>query len=92
MRSSPGIVSEKIEDVARQEADFTAFIDAVRDLAEVHVLQRLIQRDHVSIDGGDGALLRLGGVEVGGGQDDHVALAPAAGVQDLDPGAAGLGG
>ena len=40
-------------------ADFATLIDAVRDLAEVHVLQRLIELDRVPVDGGDGPLLRL---------------------------------
>ena len=78
-------------DVPRQQADFAALVDAVGDLAEVHVLQRLIERDRVAVDGGDGPPLRLGGIEVGRGQDDHIAFAPAAGVQDFDLGAAGLG-
>ncbi len=78
-------------DVARQQADFAALVDAEGDLAEVHVGQRLVERDRVAADGGDGPLLGLPGLEIGRGEDDLVALAPARRVQDIDPGAAGLG-
>ena len=44
------------------------------------------------LNAGDGALLRLVGIEIGRGQNDHVAFAPAAPIQDVDLGAAGLGG
>ncbi len=68
-----------------------ALVDAIGDPAEVHVLQGMIEGDRGAAHGDDGPLFRLGGIEVGGGQGDHVPLAPAAGVQDLDPVGAGLG-
>ena len=43
------------------------------------------------MNGGDGALLGLVGIEIGRGKNDHVAFAPAGGIQDFDLGAAGLG-
>jgi hypothetical protein len=44
---------------------FAALVDAVGDLAEVHILKRPIERQPVAADGGDGPLLRLLGIEVG---------------------------
>ena len=79
-------------DVARQQADFAALVDVEGDLAEVHVVQLLVERDRVAADGGNGAPLGLPGVKVGRGEDDLVADAPAGGVEHLDRGAAGLGG
>ena len=78
-------------DVARQQADFAALIDVEGDLAEVHVVERLVERDRVAADGGDGAPLGLPRIEVGRREDDLVADAPARGVQHLDRGAAGFG-
>ena len=76
-------------DVARQQADFAALIDAEGDLAEVHVVQLPVERDRVAADGGNGAPLGLPRIEVRRGEDDLVADAPAGGVQHLDRGAAG---
>ena len=86
-----GVVRRLDLDVAGQQADFAALVDAEGDLAEMHVLQRLIERERIAADRGDGALLGLVGIEVGRGEHDHVALAPARGIEDVDPGAAGLG-
>ena len=77
-------------DVAGQQADFAALVDAEGDLAEMHVFERLIERDRVAADGGDGAPLRLPGIEIGRGEDDLVACA-SRGIEDFDPAAAGLG-
>ena len=72
-------------------ADFAAFIHVEGDLAEVHVVELLVERDRVSADGGNGAPLCLPGIEIRGCEDDLVADAPARGVQDLDRGGAGVG-
>ena len=80
------------QDIARQHADFAALIDAEGDLAEVHVVQCLVERDRVATDGGDGSLLCLVGIEIRRREDDHVAVPPATGIQDFDRGAAGVGG
>ena len=75
-------------DIARQQADFAAFIDVEGDLAEVHVVELLVERDRVSADGGNGAPLCLPGIEIRGCENDLVADAPARGVQNLDRGGA----
>ena len=74
-------------DVARQQADFAALVHVEGDLAEVHVVELLVERDRVAADGGDGAPLGLPGIEIRRGEDDLVADAPAGGVQHLDRGA-----
>ena len=79
-------------DVARQVAHFAAFIHVEGDLAEVHVVEFLVERDRVAADGGNGATLGLTRIEIRGGQDDFVTHAPVRGVQDLDRGAACVGG
>jgi hypothetical protein len=48
-------------DIARQQADFAAFIHVERDLAEVHVVQFLVERDRIALDGGNGSPLGLPG-------------------------------
>ena len=78
-------------DIARQQADFAAFIHVEGDLAEVHVVQLLVERDRVAADGGNGAPLRLPGIEIRRREDDLVADPPAGGVQDLYRGAACVG-
>jgi hypothetical protein len=78
-------------DVARQQADFAALVDAIGDCAEVHVVQRLVERERIAADGGNRALFRLVRIEIGRGEDDPVALAPAGGIQHRNPGAAGFG-
>ena len=80
-----------MQNISRQQADFTALVDAERDFAEMHVLQGLIERDRVPGNGGDGSLLRLREIEVGRGKGDHVPFAPAPGIQYFDPGATGVG-
>ncbi len=87
-----GVVRGADADVAGEEADFAALVDAEGDPAEVHEFELAVERDRVAADRGDGALLGLPGIEVGRGEDDLVALAPAGGVEDLDPRAAGFGG
>ena len=72
-------------------AHFAAFIHVEGDLAEVHVVQLLVQRDRVAADGGNGATLGLPGIEIGGGENNLVARAPLGGVQDLDRGGACIG-
>jgi hypothetical protein len=79
-------------DIARQHAHFATFVHVERDLAEVHEVQLLVERDRVSPDGGDGSPLGLPGIEIRGREDDLVAHSPARGVQDFNGGAAGLGG
>ena len=79
-------------DVARQQADFAAFIHVEGDLAEVHVVQLLVERDRVAADGGNGAPLGLPGIEIRRREDDLVTHPPFSGVQHLDRGAAGFGG
>ena len=78
-------------DVARQQADFAAFIHVEGDLAEVHVVELLVERDRVAADGGNRAPLGLPRIEVRRGENDLVADAPARGVQHLDRGGAGVG-
>src|SRR5690606_8369424 len=63
-------------------------VHAEGNLAEVHVVERLIERDRIVTDGGNCANLRLTGIVVSGGEDDLVADPPAGGVQDLYRGAA----
>ncbi len=78
------------DDIARQHADFAAFIHVEGDLAEVHVVELLVERDRVSADGGNVAPLCLPGIEIRGRENDLVAGAPAGSVQDLDRGGAGV--
>ena len=54
----------------------------------MHVLQRPIERDRVSLDGGNRAPLGLPRIEIRGREDDLVAGPPARSVQDLYGGAA----
>src|SRR4029077_331727 len=61
------------------------------DLAEVHVVQFLVERDRSATDGGNGSLLRLVGIEIRGCEDNRLALLPVTGSQDLDGVAAGGG-
>src|SRR4029077_19225030 len=61
------------------------------NLAEVHVVELLVQRDGVAADGGNGATLGLPGVIVRRGENNLVARAPLRGVQDLYRGAACVG-
>src|SRR5690606_36342792 len=75
-------------DVTRQQTDFATLVHAEGNLAEVHVVERLIERDRIVTDGGNRANLRLTGIVVSGGEDDLVADPPAGGVQDLYRGAA----
>ena len=75
-------------DVARQQTHFAALIHVEGDLAEVHVVELLVERDRVAADGGNGATLGLARIEIRGGEDDLVADPPAGGVQHLDRGGA----
>ena len=69
------------------EADFAAFIHVEGDLAEVHVVELLVERDRVSADGHNVAPFCLPGIEIRGCENDLVADAPAGSVQDhLDRG------
>ena len=77
-------------DIARQHADFAAFIHVEGDLAEVHVVELLVERDRVSADGRNVAPFCLPGIEIRGCENDLVADAPAGSVQDLDRGGAGV--
>ena len=77
-------------DVASQQADFAAFIHVEGDLAEVHVVELLVERDRVSADGRNVAPFCLPGIEIRGCENDLVADAPAGSVQDLDRGGAGV--
>ena len=77
-------------DIARQQADFAALIDAEGDLPEMHVVERPIERDRIAVDGGNGAPLGLPGIEVGRGEHDLVADPPAGGVEHFDRVAAGV--
>ena len=84
-------VGRRLElDIARQQTDFAAFIHVEGDLAEVHVVQLLVERDRVSADGGNGAPLGLPGIEIRRREDNLVTDPPASGVQDLYRGAAGV--
>src|SRR4029077_10535821 len=71
--------------------DLAAFIDVEGDLAEVHVVELLVERDRVSADGGNGSPLCLPGIVIRGCEDNLVADAPARGVQNLDRGRACVG-
>src|SRR4026208_1829941 len=53
-------------DIACDHADFTTLIHVEGNLAEVHVVQFLVQRDRISADGGNGSPLCLPGVEIRG--------------------------
>ncbi len=64
-------------DIARQHADFAAFIHVEGDLAEVHIVQFLVERDRIATDGSNGSLLCLVGIEIRGRQDNRLALLPA---------------
>ena len=79
-------------DIARQHRDFAAFIHVEGDLAEVHVVQLLVERDRISLDGGNGSPLGLAGIEIRGCEDDLVADPPAGGIQNLYRGGACGGG
>ena len=79
------------QDIARQHTDFATFIHVEGDLAEVHVVQFLVERDRIALDGGNGSPLCLPGIEIRGREDNLVAGPPASGVQDLYGGAACLG-
>ena len=57
----------------------------------MHVLERPVERERVAADGGDRAPLGLARIEVGRGEHDLVAGAPAGGVEHLDRGGAGVG-
>ena len=85
-------VGRRLElDIARQQTDFATFIHVEGDLAEVHVVQFLVERDRISTDGGNGSPLGLPGIEIRRREDNLVADPPAGGVQDLDRGAACFG-
>src|SRR5690606_18776768 len=79
-------------DVAGEQAHLAALVDAEGDLAEVHVLERTVERDRVALNRSDRALLRLARIEVGRSEHDLVAFAPARSVENLDTVAAGFGG
>src|SRR5690606_1153136 len=79
-------------DVAGEQAHFAALVDPEGDLAEVHVLERTVERERVALNRSDRALLGLARIEVGRSEHDLVALAPARGVENLDTVAAGFGG
>src|SRR5690606_26595139 len=79
-------------DVAGEQAHFAALVDAEGDLAEVHVLERAVERERVALNRGDRARLGLARIEVGRSEHDLVAFAPARGVENFDLGAAGFGG
>ena len=68
-----------IDDIARQHADFAAFIHVEGDLAEVHVVQFLVERDRIATDGGNGSLLCLVGIEIRGREDNRLARLPFTG-------------
>src|SRR5690606_23774129 len=87
-----GIFRRLDADVAGEQADFAALVHAEGDLAEVHVLERLVESERVARDGGNLAPLGLAGVEVGRGEHDLVTHAPAGRVEHLNPVAALLGG
>ena len=70
-------------DVARQQSDFAALVHVEGDLAEVHVLELLVERDLVAADGGNRAPLGLPGIVVRRREDDLVAHAPFSSIQDL---------
>ena len=72
-------------------ADFATFIHVEGDLAEVHEVQLLVERDRISSDGGNGSPLCLPGIEIRGREDNLVADPPARGVQDLYRSAACVG-
>ena len=58
-------VSRRLDhDIARQHADFAAFIHVEGDLAEVHVVQFLVERDRIATDGSNGSPLCLMGIEI----------------------------
>ena len=78
-------------DIACQQTDFAALIHVESDLAEVHVIQLLVERDLVSADGGNAAPLGLSGIVIRRREDNLVAHPPARGVQDLNRSAACLG-
>jgi hypothetical protein len=80
------------DDIARQHADFAAFIHVEGDLAEVHVVQFLVERDRIATDGGNGSPLCLMGIEIRGREDNRVAGPPLSGVQDFNRVAACFGG
>ena len=73
-------------------ADFAAFIHVEGDLAEVHVVELLVERDRVALDGGNGAALCLPGIEVRRREHNLLAGLPVRSAQDLDRGAARFGG
>jgi hypothetical protein len=52
------------QDIARDHAHFAALIHVEGDLAEVHVVEVLVQRDRIALDGGNGSPLRLMGIEI----------------------------
>src|SRR5262245_40431869 len=54
----------------------------------MHVVQFLVERDRIALDGGNGAPLGLPGIEIRGREDKLVTDPPARRVQDLDGGAA----
>src|SRR4030095_4163058 len=70
-------------DIARQHRDFAAFIHVESDLAEVHVVELLVERDRTSADGGNGSPLGLAGIEIRRCENDLVADLPAGGIQNL---------
>src|SRR6185436_814360 len=78
-------------DIARQQTDFATFIHVEGDLAEVHVVQFLVERDRSPADGGNGSPLCLPGIEIRGREDNLVTDPPTGGVQDLYRGAACVG-
>ncbi len=51
-------------DIARQHADFAPFIHVEGDLAEVHVVQFLVERDRIATDGSNGSPLCLMRIEI----------------------------
>src|SRR5690606_22853253 len=81
-----------IADIPLQQPSLAALVAAVRELAEMHVPERLIQRDPVAANAGNPPPLGLPRVEIRRRQNDLVTDPPLARVEDFDPRAAGLGG
>src|SRR5690606_10669882 len=86
-----GVLRRLDLDVAREKPDLAALVDLERDLAEVHPLERTIERDPVAADRRDPANLGLAGVVVGRREHDLVADAPARSIENLDLRGAFLG-
>jgi len=64
-------------DVAGEQTNLAAFIYAEGDLAEVHVVELLVERELIAADGGDRAPFGLARTEVRRRENDLVTDAPA---------------